>query len=53
LCVGWDVKPYEISITIAYIQAYDTMKLCEKYGFATSARDKHSAIFEYVRLSVT
>jgi len=26
--------------------------LCEKYGFATSARDKLSAIFEYFRLSV-
>jgi len=25
------------------------MKLCEKYGFAASASDKHSAIFEYFR----
>jgi len=30
----------------------DYMKLCEKYGFAMSARDKHSAIFEYFKLSV-
>jgi len=30
----------------------DYMKLREKYGFAMSARDKHSAIFEYFKLSV-
>jgi len=35
------------------IKHSNDMKLCEKYGFATSARDKHSAIFEYFRLSVT
>jgi len=27
------------------------VKLFEKYGFAMSARDKYSAIFEYFRLS--
>jgi len=35
------------------IKRCDDVKLREKYDFASSARDKHSAIFEYFRLSVS
>ena len=30
------------------IKHSDDMKLCEKYGFAASARDKQSAIFSII-----